>query len=448
MKTNFSSCDSKVAISLREMSTRFSFRSFDRLQASARLIFWSKMATIALGFIAVVTHADTIELANGNKVEGKVLENNAESKTLTLEFNLGGTLTTRTVPYASVKAVTVNGVRTIPGEQSSATRTPAEVQALIAKEGSTPPDWLKSTKLNFPKTLDLSWTPQPQGGWNNQKYVGQFIWDIINPNTGRWREGIKFAEHLFEMHKDNPELRLRAQREIANMYFRFFQDYARAAWWWQQAGTTIEDGAGFHLAECYWRLGSKQMALDFINQTQLVYLDGIKLLGDMGETDRAVKMAEYYDEHDAWLLAGDACRLAGRLTEAQAFYQKVVSTPPAAGQKPERMRRTQNRAQASLDAIKLFELVDVSKVADGTYKDSSLGYEAQVEVSVKVRGRKIEDVKVTQHREKQYYSSLTDVPAQIIAKQSVKGVEATSRATITGEAIINATAKALAQGAK
>ena len=37
------------------------------------------------------------------------------------------------------------------------------------------------------------------------------------------------------------------------------------------------------------------------------------------------------------------------------------------------------------------------------------------------------------------------VPAQIIAKQSVKGVEATSRATITGEAIINATAKALAQ---
>ena len=40
------------------------------------------------------------------------------------------------------------------------------------------------------------------------------------------------------------------------------------------------------------------------------------------------------------------------------------------------------------------------------------------------------------------------VPAQIIAKQGVKGVDATSRATITGEAIINATAKALAQGAK
>ena len=67
---------------------------------------------------------------------------------------------------------------------------------------------------------------------------------------------------------------------------------------------------------------------------------------------------------------------------------------------------------------------------------------------MKVRGKKIEDVKVTQHKEKQYYSALTDVPSQIIAKQGVKGVDATSRATITGDAIINATAKALAQGAK
>jgi uncharacterized protein with FMN-binding domain len=53
-----------------------------------------------------------------------------------------------------------------------------------------------------------------------------------------------------------------------------------------------------------------------------------------------------------------------------------------------------------------------------------------------------------QHREKQYYSSLTDTPAKIIAKQGVKGVDSTSSATITSEAIINATAKALAKGAK
>lgn len=396
---------------------------------------------------AVFTRADTIELANGNKVDGKVLENNAAAKTLTVEFNLGGKITKRTVPYASVKAITVNGTRTVLDEQKAAMLTPTEVQALIAKVGPTEPEWFKSTKLNYPNTLDLSWPSKPTQGWNNQKNVGQFIWDIINPNSSRWREGIKFVTHLMELNKDDESVRERATKEIANMHFRFFQDYARAAWWWQKAGVTIEDGPGFHLAECYWRLGSKQMALDFMDGTKLVYLDGIKLLGDMGETDRALKMAEYYDDHDAWLLGGDACRLAGRLKEAQAFYEKVINTP-ATGQNPNRMKRTQGRAQANLDAIKLFELADVSKVADGTYKDSSLGYEAQVEVSVKVRGNKIEDVKITQHREKQYYSSMTDVPAQIIAKQGVKGVDATSRATITGEAIINATAKALAQGAK
>lgn len=406
--------------------------------------------TLILIFLAAaaLSQADTIELTNGNKVEGKVLENNAEAKTLTVEFKLAGTLTKRTVPYTSVKAITVNGVRTAPGEQGSASLSPAEVQAIINKTGSTPPDWLKSTKLNFPKTLDLSWTPQPQGGWNNQKYVGQFIWDIINPNTGRWREGIKFVEHVLEVNKNDPDIRLRAQNEIANMYFRFFQDYARAAWWWQQAGVTIDDGAGPHLAECYWRLGSKQMALDLLAKSQTLQLDSIKLLGDMLETERALKMAADYDENDAWLLAGDACRLAGRIEEAQTIYEKVVKTPPGASQKPERAKRTQGRAQASLEALKLFSLADVAKVADGTYKDSSLGYEGQVEVSVNVRGKKIEDVKITQHKEKQYYSALTDVPAQIIAKQGVKGVDATSRATITGDAIINATAKALAQGAK
>lgn len=395
--------------------------------------------------LTALSHADTIELANGNKVEGKVLENNAGAKTLTVEFSLGGTITKRTVPYASVKAITVNGTRTVLAEAAAATRTPEEVKAHIEKVGPTEPQGFKSARTNYPKTLDLSWPEQPGQGWNNQKNVGQFIWDIINPNSSRWMEGLKLMHELLDS-KPSDSAKARATKEIGNMYFRFFQDYARAAWWWQHAGVTVDDGPGIHLAECYWRLGSKTMALDFIGESEFLQLDTIKLLGDMGETDRAVEMAEQFDEHDAWLLAGDACRLAGRLPEAQAFYEKVINTP-AAGQQAQRMKRTQGRAQASLDALKLYELADISKVADGTYKDSSLGYEGQVEVSVKVKNKKIEDVKVTQHKEKQYYSALTDVPAQILSKQGVKGVDATSRATITGEAIINATAKALAQGA-
>jgi uncharacterized protein with FMN-binding domain len=77
-----------------------------------------------------------------------------------------------------------------------------------------------------------------------------------------------------------------------------------------------------------------------------------------------------------------------------------------------------------------------------------LGYEGQIQVNVVVSSGRIEAVKVTQHREKQFYSALTDTPAKIVAKQGVKGVDATTSATIKSEAIINATAKALASGAK
>ncbi|MBK8093745.1 MAG: FMN-binding protein [Verrucomicrobiaceae bacterium] len=399
--------------------------------------------------VVVVSRADTIELISGAKVEGKVLANDAAAKTLTVEFLLSGKLTQRTVPYATVRAITVGGVRSMIGAAAAVaatptTRTPAEVKAFISSVGPSEPDWLKSTGLNLPKTLDLSWPEKPPQGWNNQKNVGQFIWDIINPNTNRWKEGVKLMHDLLAT-KPDAALKARATKELANMHFRFFQDYARAAWWWQQAEITANDPPGIHLAECYWRLGSKQMALDFIGRSQYLTLNAIKLLGDMQETDRALEMADEYNDPDAWLLAGDACRLAGRIPQAKALYEKVVSTPPPAGQKPDRLKRTQNRAQASLEALRLYELSDVSKVADGTYKDSSLGYEGQVEVSVKVSGKKIEGVQITQHKEKQYYSSMRDVPEQIIAKQGVKQVDATSRATITSEAIINAVSKALAQ---
>src|SRR5205085_1844688 len=97
-----------------------------------------------------------------------------------------------------------------------------------------------------------------------------------------WREGVKLMDHLKS--KGDSSLKQRVIKELANMHFRFFQDYARAAYWWQQAGVKIDDNAGIHLAECYWRLGSKQMALDFLQQSQVLDLDAIKLLGDMGET--------------------------------------------------------------------------------------------------------------------------------------------------------------------
>jgi uncharacterized protein with FMN-binding domain len=106
----------------------------------------------------------------------------------------------------------------------------------------------------------------------------------------------------------------------------------------------------------------------------------------------------------------------------------------------EKFRR---RAQANIDGIKAFDLLDLKRVPDGTYHSGSQGYEAEVGVDVAVKSGRIESVRVTNHHEKQFYSSMTDTPRKIIFKQGVSGIDATSGATITSEAIVNATAKAL-----
>jgi uncharacterized protein with FMN-binding domain len=69
-------------------------------------------------------------------------------------------------------------------------------------------------------------------------------------------------------------------------------------------------------------------------------------------------------------------------------------------------------------------------------------------VAVTVTEGGIKAVKVTQHREKQFYSALTDTEQAILKLQTVRGVDGTSGATITSRAIVNATARALSSAAQ
>ena len=154
----------------------------------------------------------------------------------------------------------------------------------------------------------------------------------------------------------------------------------------------------------------------------------------------ADKMAKAGNPTAAWLAAGDACRRVGNIPEAIKFYQKVIAFQ-GAGTRDDPVNK--KRASASLEAIKLFDSLDLTKIADGVYKANSPGYAGSVEVSVSIKNHRIEDVQVTSHHEKQFYGSLAEVPPQIVLKQSVKGIDMTSGATVTSEAIINATAKAL-----
>ncbi len=146
------------------------------------------------------------------------------------------------------------------------------------------------------------------------------------------------------------------------------------------------------------------------------------------------------------MAAGDALRQASQFDQAISYYNKVLTSDGYRNQDYE--NRFKARARESMEAIELFDQVDISRIPDGTYKDSSSGYSGRLDVAVAVSGGRIESVKVTQHREKQFYSALTDTETQILQRQTVRGVDGTSGATITSLAIINAAAKALASGSR
>jgi uncharacterized protein with FMN-binding domain len=203
--------------------------------------------------------------------------------------------------------------------------------------------------------------------------------------------------------------------------------------------------ASVNLARCYWKLGSKRMAAQLLNRLP-TYSTSIKLWADMGETAKALQLVEAYARAGypdiAYLYGGDACRISGKYEEAIDFYERVLEVR-ASGQAAKRIQRNQARARENIQAIRVFDALDLSQIKDGAYAGRSMGYGGQLQVQVVVRNGRMESVRVTSHLEKQFYAALTDTPKQIVAQQGLKGIDAVSGATITSEAIINATAQAL-----
>lgn len=402
-----------------------------------------------------------IEFGSGAKMTGRITARDDEY--VMMEAEVSGRTFSRRYPTRSIQAVTVDGNRIVLGASESTVakssagpavegvpRTREEINRLIDELGRTPPDWWDSTPLNYPETLDLNWPAKAPEPWNAQKNVGQYIWDIIDPNPSKWREGVRLVHFLLDRHKQDPEKRQRAMETLGRLYFLLLRDHARAAFWWRQAGVERQANSpqGVELAECFWRLGNKQMALDMLNRNK-VYFTTIKLLADMGETRRALQIADAAARGGwadlGYLYAGDACRIEGRYDEALRYYQQVLELK-AGPQQEKRLERNQTRARANIQAIKIYDNLDLRRIPDGTYQGASPGYVADIHVEVTIRQGRIVEVRVTDHKEKQYYGALAETPAKIIDKQGVKGVDATTSATITSEAIINATALALSKG--
>lgn len=425
------------------------------------------LALVFLPFLVV--RADEIEFLSGSKRSGKIVKETATS--IYLKFKMSGTKVTMGIPKRKIHAITKGGVRRVINKKKvkpkkvvkktppkkktqpkpGNTRTKQEVEKLIARAGKTKPQWWNKVSLQYPKTLLLSWPKPPNGsGWNTRKNIGQYVWSVINENTPRWKDGVKFLHYVktYNQKNGNQAAVQKAHDSLGGLYHNLLEDWARAAYFWRLAGRKDTPG----IADCYFKLGNKDMAMKVMRQ--FTY-DGTrhgavtKMFADMGEYSKALKMAQGIVDQNrqclGYLMMGDIYRLQGKFKEAENAYRKG-SIAPAGRSRDYKVHL--GRAKNSLLAVQVMETLNLKRIRAGKYTAKSLGYSGDLFVEVTVSRRRIVEVKITRHVEKQYYSSLTDIPAQILKKQGLKGIIPTTAATLTAEAIINATAKALAQGLK
>ena len=279
------------------------------------------------------------------------------------------------------------------------------------------------------------------------------MFSVIGPNPSRWKQSIKLLHHVLEVRKDDKKLRTEAMRMLGDVYFQYIKDYARSAFWLRQAirskkrpnFTTV-----VNLAECYWKLGSKPMAMVLLKQYRLdrkANSRAIKLWSNMGDYNKASSLAQLLKKSrpaEGYLAAGNVARQAGQYKAALEFYEKVLTAKSSSRYASQYYQR----AQTNMDTVRLYEMFDLAKIPDGKYSGTAISYKSQLTVEVIVSDRKIKSVTVTKHGDNRFFTSLKDVPEQIVARQDIKGIDAVSGATITSEAIVSAASKALADGAK
>lgn len=410
--------------------------------------------------LAASAHADQIELLTGTRFQGKFIGQTAEE----IHFRVISGNASAEMKFAveKVHAITVGGVRRLINPKSGLTpkpgpttpplrkkpRTDDDVLTLIRKAGETKPKWWDKVPLDYPETLDLT-RKRSTGGWNAYRNLDQYLVTIINPDPEKWKGAVRLLDHVLGVNRRNWRAIRQTQRDLAHVYGSLLGDYARGAYWLQRArGRRADDR--LMLAYYYLRLGGKGMAERIASRywsDRTANAGAIRLWSKLGQLDKALKLAGAKARRtpdSAYLAAGDACRREGKYKEAESYYRKVLETKRGSND----LKQNKKRAQASIEGIKAVTSVKLSRVRDGTHAGNAIGYAGQVYVAVVVKARRIKSVKVTRHKEKGFGTSLVDVPEQIVRKQGIKGVDAVTGATLTSEAIINATVKALAAGMK
>ncbi len=435
----------------------------DNLQFEWKLSVWS--ALLAAIILVSTAGADEIELDNGRVFKGKVLK---QTPKLVVFQREGGKGTVRFLKNRIIRIETGDDISsetmdktdkdakpatksTFSAAQETPRKTKAAIEALINEIGPTKPDWWDSVELNYPKTLDLTGKVKTKK-WDQSRVFSQFYWSVIYENPPRWKPGIKLLHHVIDLRKNDKPRQADAMVRLGADYARLMRDYPRAAYWLRKGVAAkkrpnVADIVA--LAESYWKLGSKQMAIAELKRYGLdrrPYSQTIKLYSEMGLTAKALLLAKAFTKTSrpayGLLLVGNVHKRAGNDKEAIASYNRVLNIVKNSP-KPKQLKRLKERAQMNLEAVRAYMNIDITQVPDGAYTGSAMGYDEPIDVQVTVSDGKITSVEVTRDGESRPYRSFTDIPEQIVETQSFR-VDAVTRATITSNAVIAAAAKALA----
>ena len=151
------------------------------------------------------------------------------------------------------------------------------------------------------------------------------------------------------------------------------------------------------------------------------------------------RIARQADVHDAW---GDLYAEMGDKEQARAHYAKAVELYPRSTQPYGRhlLARRAAKVKAKLDMLDMDRLRP-GEIPDGRYTGDSPGYVGPLSVTVTVRSGRIADIRL-KHKEKIHQNATEIIPRRIIEAQSLK-VDAITGATVTCQAIVDATFRAL-----
>ena len=187
------------------------------------------------------------------------------------------------------------------------------------------------------------------------------------------------------------------------------------------------------LASIHAKFGEHARAIELLES-------GFGRLPDPPERDMA--MAGLHDAlGDVHAAKGDNDKAVEHYGKAMEWYGKAR---PRYGH--HLLPRRVAKVQAKLDLLGK-ESLDISSLRDGVYHGQSLGYGTPVHAAVTVKGGRITDIQL-RHEEKIEQGATKSVPKQIIERQSL-AVDAVTGATITVQAIVEATSRALSRaGAK